>query len=217
MDTEVLKNMIAVIRTEQERRTSLLNSKDPNLACDQWMFTAGPFLSELCLMFLVTLRHQVERELVALAAQADDNGEEISGLRFKQKVEQLKLRKKIGWDWKSICKRLKLKSCKKYEFIEVLRLLSNLYKHEFSMEPDEKLLKKLKINTGVKYAPLPESDALREGLANFLGIGNDADCCDIAEQFVDIASEFLAQVESRTNLSQVKWSAVSLNPNDFAR
>ena len=190
MDTRILKDMISVIRTEKERRTSILKALDPDIAYDQWLFTDAPFVNELCLMFLVTLRHQVERELVGLAARADAGTNEISGQEYKEKVTQLqKTNKKgenIGWKWDEINKRLKFKSCKKYKFIEALRLLSNLYKHDTSMVPDEQLLKLLQLETGVNYTFLSESDALQEGFANFIGLGNDADYCDIADRFVDI-------------------------------
>ena len=221
VDTYILKDMISVIRTEKERRTSLLKAQDPNIAYDQWLFTDAPFINELCLMFLVTLRHQVERELVGLAARADAGAKEISGQQYKEKVMQLRKTNKkgenIGWKWDEINKRLKFKSCEKYKFIEALRLLSNLYKHDTSMVPDEQLLKMLNLETRVNYASLPESDALQERFADFIGLGNDVDYCDIADRFVDIASDFLAIVKSQTELSKVKWGAVSLNPNDFAR
>jgi hypothetical protein len=221
MGIGILKEMIDVIRAEQQRRASLLTDEDPNFAYDHWLFKDEPFVNELCLMLMVTLNHQVERELVGLAARADEGGKEISGQQYQVKVKQLRKTnrkgKNIGWDWKAISKRLKPKSCEKYKFIEALRLLSNSYKHDPSMEPDEKLLKKLNLETGVNYAPLPESDTLRKGFADFFGLGKDADYCDIAERFVDIAGDFLAEVKSRTKLSKVKWGAVSLNPNDFAR
>lgn len=213
--------MITVIRTEQERRTSLLQDEDSNFAYDQWLFTDAPFLNELCLMFLVTLRHQIEREMVGLAAQSDENRMEISGKQYQENIKQLRKTNKkgqnIGWDRKEIHKRLKLETCENYEFIEALRLLSNLYKHEPSMEPDDDLLNLLRLEIGVNYASLPESDALREGLAKFVGLRGDADYCDIAERFVDISNTFVSTVKGRTKLSKVRWDAVSLNPADFAR
>lgn len=221
MNTYILKDMIAVIRTEQERRISLLKNEDPNFAYDQWLFTDGPFLNELCLTFLVTLRHQIERELVGFAARSDENRMEISGKQYQENVRQLKKPNKkgknIGWNWIEINNRLKPETCENYEYIEALRLLSNLYKHEPSMEPNNELLNLLQLKIGVNYASLPESDALRKGLANFIGLKEDADYCDIAEEFVDIAEFFLLNVKNRTNLCEVKWGSASLNPNDFAR
>jgi hypothetical protein len=221
VDTKILKDMITVIRTEQERRTSLLQNEDPNFAYDQWLLTDGPFLNELCLMFLVTLRHQIEREMVGLAARSDEKQMQISDREYQENINQLRRTNKkgqnIGWDWKEIYKRLKLETCKNYEFIEALRLLSNLYKHEPSLAPDEDLLNLLHLEIGVNYASLPESDALREGFAKFLGLSDDADYCDIAERFVDISNTFITTVKSMTKLSKVKWGAISLNPDDFAR
>jgi len=83
METGILKEVIAVIRAEQQRRASLLTDEDPNFAYDHWLFKDEPFVNELCLMLLVTLRHHVERELVRLAARAADEGEEISGQQYQ--------------------------------------------------------------------------------------------------------------------------------------
>jgi hypothetical protein len=216
MDTHILKDMIALIRTEQERRSSLLNAEDPDYAYDHWIFWDEPFINELCLMFLVTLRHQVEREFVGLAARAVDGGCEISYTQYKEKINQLrKLNKQQLHD--EIEKRLNLKSCRKYDFMEALRLLTNSYKHDLPQKLHRNLLKKLQLESEGNYAPLPESDSLRKGLANFIGIGDEAGYCDIAEQFVDIASDFMVEVKSLTKLSKVERKAVSINPKDFAQ
>jgi len=216
METDILKQMISVIRTEEQRRALLLTDQDQNFAYDQWLFTDEPFVNELCMMLLVTLRHQVERELVSLAACAADDGQEISDQQYEEKVNQLRKNKGIGWDWGKIKDRLKLESCEGYQHTEALRLLSNSYKHDPYMEPDKKLLELLQLKTGVNYASLPKSDALREGLAAFIALGKDATYCDIAERFVDIANDFLVTVQSRTKLSQVKRSPVSMKPSTFA-
>ncbi len=212
MEMRILQDIITVIKGEQQRRSELLTDEDPDFANDQWLFRDMPFVNELCLMLLVTLRHQVERELVRLAARAADDRKEISGQQYQEKVEQLKRK-----GWKKINARLNLNSFAAYEHMEALRLLANSYKHDPSMEPDEELLKLLKLKTGVNYAPLPESHSLQEGLAAFVGLGKDAAYCDTAERFVDIAGNFLADVQNRTNVSRVKWGPVSLKPKDFAR
>lgn len=216
METAILKEMIAVIEAEEQRRSSLLTDKDPNFAYDQWLFTDAPFVNELYLMLLVSLNHQVERELVGLAARAADDGKEISGQQYQEKVKKVNQLGKKG-KWKEIKNRLKPESCKEWASMEALRLLANSYKHDPSIEPNDKLLDKLNIETGVNYAPLPESNSLREGLAEFIGLGKDTGYCDIAARFVDIASGFLANVQSRTRLSRVQPGRVSFNPKDFAR
>lgn len=210
----VLKDVIAAIRTEQERRMSRY---DPDFLNELWPFTDGPFINELCIMVLVTLRHQVERDLVGLAARATDDGKEISAKQYQEKLKQLQKPNQ----WKEIEKRLETASCEKYKSIEALRLLVNSYKHDPSIKPDEKLLSLLGLETGVKYARLPESDDLRKGLANCIGLKEDASYCDIAERFVGNASDFVAevQVKNSANLSIVNRGrgGVSLKPSDFER
>jgi hypothetical protein len=52
METGILKEVIAVIRAEQQRRASLLTDEDPNFAYDHWLFKDEPFVNELCLTSL---------------------------------------------------------------------------------------------------------------------------------------------------------------------
>ncbi len=217
MDTCRLKDMIAVIRAEQQRRGTLRREtqstlEDTSFEYDQWLFIDAPFVNELCLMVLVTLRHQVERELIKLAALAADDGKEISGQQYQEKAREVReLLRKHGW--KTINDRLSLESCGGHTSMEALRLLANSYKHHPSMEPDNDLLKLLKLETGVNYLSLPESASLQEGLAVCVGFGSDAAYCDIAERFVDIAGDFLADVQSRTKVSPVKFCPTSFNPD----
>jgi hypothetical protein len=215
VNTRIFKETIAVIEIEQERRLSKLKNKDSNIAYEQWLFTDEPFLNELCLMLLVTLRHQIERELVGLAAQADEGDKEISGQKYQEKKEQL--RKGKSWDWKKIENRLKLESYEAYKSMKALRLLANSYKHDPSMMPNKNLLKLLNLETEIKYASLPESDALRKGFASFIGLKEAADWCEITKQFVEIASNFLAEIETQTKLSKVNWGAISFDPKDALR
>lgn len=163
-------------------------------------------------MLLVTLGHQIERELLGLAARAGQDSEEISRQQYEENIK--KFRKGIGWNWQEIRQRLKLKE--EPESIIVLRFLSNCYKHDPSFLPDEELLNSLSLPTGVNYARLPESDDLREGLAKFIGLYGNADYCDIADKFIEIAADFLKEVESQANLSKFNW-VVSIDPDDAAR
>jgi len=130
-------------------------------------------------------------------------------------VKELQHNRSRGWNWTEINARLKLKSCEGERQIEALRLLANSYKHDPSKKPDEDLLKLLNLETGVTYAPLAESDGLREGLASFISLERDADYCDIAETFVTIVDRFIDDVQKKTQLSRVRWGAASLT--DFAR
>jgi hypothetical protein len=215
METRILKDMIAVIKAEQLRREEQLDNVDPSYQNDQWLFTDVPFVNELYLMIVVALRHQVERELVKIAARIGYGGKEISGQDYVDSVQnerrRLLLRKKDGGGWEQLAKRLKLQQCAGYEHMEVLRLLANAYKHDPWMEPSKELLKRLNLKTDVKYAPLPGGTKLQQGLAQYVGLGKDAPCCDTAARFVDVASEFLETVKEQTALSPIKWGRVSLN------
>jgi len=221
MDARILKEIIALIRKEQEQRPSLLCAEDQDYINDYWPHFDDRFLNELCLMFLVTLRHQIEREIIGLAARTADDGREISRFQYTERIGQLQLGGKTSRNlkWKEIEKRLGLNDCENYKYMQVLRLLANSYKHDFSTKPTEKLLKELAKELGPdpenNYAALQESDSLRKRLVKLLGLIDGAGYCDIAEGFVDIANNFLAEVKSLTVLSKVKSSGISLKPSDF--
>ena len=197
-----------MIRAEEQRRDSLLKTLDPELAYNHWLFDDRPFVNELCLMLLVTLRHQVDRELIGLAARANDAGRAISIKNYHNNVERLRMG--LSFDWKEIGVRLNLKSSKLYPSMETLRHLVNSYKHDHWVKPAEDLRQALDLPQ-VTYAPLPESDLLREQLAVSVGLGVEANYCDIADRFVDMAVDFLKEIEARATLSQIKAEVVPLN------
>ncbi len=217
MHTKVVKDILDVIRTEQERRHLLLADEDPESSGEQWVTSDVPFINELCLMLLTVLRHQIERSLIGFAARANDDGKEISSQQYQENASKMrkKLRTKDGWN-KVSCS-LKLKSCEGNELIEILRHLVNSYKHHPFAEPDEMLLKGLNLEHSVSYAALPESGAVKKGLELSMGLEQHADYLAIADRFVDIAEKFLADVQRQTRLSRVKPGKISFRPQDFAR
>ena len=121
MDTRVLKDIIAVIRVEQQRRASIVANEGTDLAYDQWQYTGRPFVNDLCLMLLVTLRHQIEKALVRLAARAAGDGREIDQREYEKKVLEL-MRMPTRKSWSVVNSRLKLRSCGGYASLEALRL-----------------------------------------------------------------------------------------------
>ena len=66
MDARVLKDMVATVRAERRRRKQPLTGEDDDSPHDRWLFVDEPFVNELCLVLLVALRHELERELVGL-------------------------------------------------------------------------------------------------------------------------------------------------------
>ena len=204
--------MLNVIRTENELRSDRLESEDAAVAYNQWMSTDMPFINEMCLMLLVAIRHQLERELLFIAARAGA-ARTITRKQYQQNVttERLRLRQH---GWKDLTARLDLTSFAAWgESMKTLHLLANCLKHEPWQQPDEELLKHLKLPVNrpepliVGYMPLPESNCFREGLAVSVNLQKDADYCDIAEKFVELANQFLEDVRQNTKLSRVSGRA----------
>lgn len=209
MNSKFFKEVIGVIRNEKDRRYSLLKDKDWDFEWEQWLFEDMPFVNEICLMLLVTLRHHVERELVGLAVLANNVYDEIDGQQYKKEKDKLK-KKGNNWDWEKIKKRLNLESFSEYKFIEPLRQISNTHKHGLWVGPGKKLLEILGLNTNESYLSFPESDKFREGLAVFIGLSKkDADYCDITERFVDIAINYLESIKKKTKLSRKNFGIYS--------
>ena len=62
MNSKIARATLNVIRKERKRRLASLPD-DPLAADDLWPSADEVFVNELCLMLLVAIRHQVEREL----------------------------------------------------------------------------------------------------------------------------------------------------------
>jgi hypothetical protein len=201
METQILKEMIGVIKAEQQRRETQLDTMDPDYQYDRWQFIDRPILNDMSLMILDALRQQVERELIRIAALS--GGHEISGVEYQANLQRERERLRKG-GWTDLDKILKLKRCREGKYIEALRLLSNSYKHGPTVEPDEELLQLLMLETNVKYAPLSESNSLREALGRFVGLGKDADLCDIAEEFIGKASIYVDAIRQKMTLSPIR-------------
>lgn len=209
METWIFREMFDVIKAEQRLRNSQVTDEE---SLDRWKFTDEPFLNELCLMLLVSLRHQVERELVRFSGRADHDGKEISGNQYAKKVKEERERLRKSNEWEKVAVKLKMKSCGRYEPMKALRHLANSYKHDPWKEPEKKLLKLLHVETGDIYAPLPENLAVQEGLAVLVGLGKSSPYWEIADQFVDAASKFLSDLQRRAKLSSVKSEPIRLVP-----
>ncbi|MGH9733809.1 MAG: hypothetical protein ACRD8A_04375 [Candidatus Acidiferrales bacterium] len=168
MDLQIARGILDLVRTEGQRRLAL-KGEPADSAYDQWLFEDEPFLNDVCLLLLVAVRHHVERELALLAACAVARvGPSISRHQYLRNV--LSTRRKGGW--KDVEIALNLQSFPEWgSAMETLRLLANCVKHEPTQEPDEELLRHLKLplkppgKFNVSYAPIPESSCFKEGLA----------------------------------------------------
>lgn len=99
MDRGGTKGVIDVIRAEKQRRSARLAEEDPNIAYDQWLFAEEPFLNDLRLILLVAVRHQLERQLVRLAARVTPDGSRMDFKQYQQNVEdeRQRIRRRNGW------------------------------------------------------------------------------------------------------------------------
>jgi hypothetical protein len=218
MQKRIFNAAIDLVTTEQERRAAALGGEASDYAEDQWLFVDAPFLNEVCLMVLVALRHQVERELLSVAARTLDGGGQITLDRYQANLtdQRREAFQKPGQYWKSLTKRLKLATCKGYAEMEVLRALANSYKHETAAMPNEALLDSLDLAKDVNYAPLAESAAVQSALAVLVGLDAGEGYPMIAQRFVDLVGDFVAEVKAQSNLSQVERKPVSFRPSDMA-
>ena len=213
MESSDAKAFIDLVTKEARRRETLLEDADPDYAYDHWMFTDLPFLHDLSLLFLVAIRHHVERRLLYHAACATGHGNAIKRAEYDVRLKAL-LTLPLGKRWKEIDARLNPTMCARYKSVEALRLLANSYKHDPRNQPDRELIVFLGLDTKLTYATLPESGELQKGLALLVGLPDKAGYADITERFVEHAEEFLKEVQSRNLLSKVNWGRVSLI--DFA-
>lgn len=174
----------------------------------------------MCLVLLVAIRHLLERELVRLGARVSADGKSIPGREYWRLVaaERDELRSRGGW--KHLAAKLNLTSFAAWSGpLETLRLLANTYKHEPGYAtPGEGLLKHLGLNPiisekplKVTYASLPESQHFRQALALHLGLANDADFTDIAEEFLNGVDGFVAEVERQPHIAAITPTPVRLD------
>ena len=208
MELTDAKAYLNVIKTEERRRAELLPD-NPDAAYDQWLFYDAPFINELCIVFLVALRHHTERRLTFFAACAADAGKPITRQEFSTRMKELS-DLNIAKKWEEIGRRLEPNQCSHHQVTEALRHLANAYKHNPRMEPDDKLLKRLGLDLSLKYAPIPESTKLQEGLAKIVGLPADSSYPGIATSFVECVQGFLDDVKARNAISPVRWGRVSL-------
>jgi hypothetical protein len=217
MSMTFARNVLQVFRNDwDERLWRFEQSEDPD-ADGQLRFVDEPLVNEMCLILLVAVWHQVERELIDAAALLAFNGQEIS---FDQYRNQLRNKR-----WQFLKRReqflaeLGVESFPEWHSsMTTLRLLANCYKHDPALEADGNLLGHLGLDGKLTYGCLPESDDIREKLAQSVGLEwSDTSYIAIVEAFIGKAEGFLASVRARPGFSRIKPEPISLDPDDCAR
>jgi hypothetical protein len=202
LNTSIALEMLNIIRAEHKRRSAKL-PEDQEAAFEQWIFVDLPFTNELCLTLLLAMRHQIERELLRVAARVGNGTTLLTRQEYRDNIESRREQARTRRGREALDRQLQLQSCQGWPLMEALRLLANSYKHNPSLQPDQKLLRYLNLDPSRNYMPLPESSAFQEGLAGFIGLGKDADYCDIVEQFLAVSGRFIADVATKNTLSRV--------------
>jgi hypothetical protein len=209
MDPRDAKAFVDLLVTEANRRRALLPDDDgTGLAYDIWTSDLA-FLHDLSLLYLVALRHHIERRLLFYAVCATGHGKPIKRATFVKRHRVLQ-KLHMGKRWNEIDRRLNPSHAAHYRSVEALRLLANSYKHDPRKQPAKELIKYLKLNQRLLYAELPESGELQKGLARLLDLTDKAGYADIVERFVEHSEEFLKDVAARNKLSSVHWGEISL-------
>jgi hypothetical protein len=104
-----------------------------------------------------------------------------------------------------------------WDLLDVLRLLANSFKHDPFDKPSEVLLKRLGLPKNMNYGSLAESGAVRFGLGQFLGIGDDAEFSEIVDAVRKSCDRILFMLQAGTPLRRFESERVSLNPRTFER
>lgn len=207
MDIQIARSVLKVIREEALRRDSA--DRDPYFADEQWLADRA-FVNELCLMLLVALWHQIERELVLMGARASQGDADLSPADYQRALDAL--RKGLGIDWPKLRKLLNVATPPPEMW--ALQRLANAYKHDPTTGPSDELISHLGLTTTVNYNSLPESDALRQGLAACVGLDKYAGYVAITEAFINAAEVFLDDIRRNAKLGRVLWGPVSFLPED---
>ncbi len=218
VEFEILERCTDIIEEEFNRRVESLKGAPSEGAYDHWLFYDLPFLGEFAGLFLVGIWHLVERELKRILA-VSTHDERFLDIPIKP--QELGKARRERHTWGTLREhflgraKLELSGLPNFDEMDLLNSLTNFWKHEASRAVTNELLEKLELTNSVNYAPVFESDAIREALSKRLGI-KDGEYPDIVRGFLDRASKFLEAVSSKTMQRRVKRRAVSLNPRDAA-
>ncbi len=200
MNTNLIRSLVELVKAEEQSRENGRSSMTPDAADYQATFHDTPLTNELYLLVLLFMWHEIEREIVLLAAMSasqdaspmtrDDYRKEVErlgsldGKKRKKEIEQLLPKLDNGaWD-----------------LLDVLRLLANSFKHDPFDKPSGDLLKRLGLPKNMNYGSLAESGAVRFGLGKFLGIGDDAAFSEIVDAVRKSCDRILLMVQAGTPL-----------------
>jgi hypothetical protein len=217
MNTKLIRSLTEFIRAEEDSRESLRASMSAEAAHCQAIFHDAPLTNELYLLVLLFMWHEIEKEIVLMAALSSvQNSSPLTRDDYQKEVEHLGgmryEKRKI-----EIERRLPALDARSWDLLDLLRLLANSFKHDPFDKPDHRLLKRLRLPENMNYASMAESGAVRSGLAQFLGIGDEATFSEIVEAVRKSCDRTLFILQTGTPLRSFETERVSLNPQTFER
>src|SRR5215469_16128627 len=150
MDSNLINTTVDLLKTTLRQRAEKakeLEHEDAGLAYERWKFYDLPFVNELCLMLLVAVWHQVEREVVNMAARVTQDGKMISREQFLTNLREERERFRKHKTKKEVIEKLELESFDEWRSsMKTLNTLANCYKHDPSKEPDKELISRLNLD-----------------------------------------------------------------------
>lgn len=197
MELELARTTLGAIGAERERRIRGL-PKDTYAALTHWSDVDDPFVAELVLLLLVAVFHQVERELIWLAAGHSVDGVPIEFCVYQERAAKERRRWSDRKKRTVFIRQFGLEALDEWNTIEALRLVANCYKHDPHAKPNTALLRHLGMPPVpveplvTSYAALAESQNFREGFASWLNLDRQGNYCEIALEVLDRVEAFLA-------------------------
>jgi hypothetical protein len=218
MNTNLIKSLIELVKAEELSRENARSLMPADAADYQATFRDTPLTNELYLLVLLFIWHEIEKEIVLIAAlSGSQDASPITRDDYRKKVTRLE---KLNQDRRKreLEKLLPALDPRAWDLLDVLRLLANSFKHDPFDKPKGVLIERLGLPKNMNYAPMSESGAVRFGLAKFLGIGDDASFSQIVDAVCKSCDRILLALRAGTPLRSFDTGErVSLNPDTFER
>jgi hypothetical protein len=141
MNTKLIRSLVELVKAEEQSREKARSSMTADAAYYQATFHDTPLTNELYLLVLLFMWHEIEKEIVLLAAMSgSQDASPMTRDDYRKEVERLgsldgKTRKK------EIERLLPKLDNRAWDLLDVLRLLANSFKHDPFDKPSGVYLK----------------------------------------------------------------------------
>ncbi len=140
MNAKLIKSLIELSKTEELSRENARSSMSPDAADCQATFYDTPLTNELYLLVLLFMWHEIEKEILLLAALSGSQATSpITRDEYRKEVVRLETLRPDKRK-KELEKRLPALDQGAWDLLDVLRLLANSFKHDPFDKPSDVLL-----------------------------------------------------------------------------